>query len=548
MGSTHRRSNAPALRPKRSVAGRAFAAVAFSALLVVSVSCSSSSGSGDSQNTNSNTGGTQNSADTSGAKRGGTLTAAQVSISSNLAPTQTAPTWQGAGLTAGAIYGYLAYFDMDSSEVKLQFLKSMEPSEDFKTWTLTLHPGIKFSDGTPLDAAAVKYTMDMKADPNNGDAQTKVVASWTTKVVDETSLTVTLPDPDANFPAVISQVVPWVGSPTAWKKAGDAFGTRPVGAGPFKIESWTQNSQMTLERNPYYKEFAPGQPYLDKIIVKVTTQPSQEIAALKSGEAKAGWLQGQDQFKGAEAAGTKVVSYQAGGGQRVVFNTARAPFNDLRARQAVTYAMNAEQLAGVWLAPGTRAQTNLFPDSSPYYDKKYDFPKTDTAKAKKLFEELQADGVDMNIKFITTSSYPQLGAYVQATLNKYPGVHVDVGLPIVAEWINQAKAGQFDMTSYGMYFATPWPTMKDFLTPNGGNNYGKFNDPQVNKAVDTISRTDDPAVLKENYQIIAKQVATQLPFFPAQAADLGFAAAKDVHGVKVIQNGALPLPALLWMD
>lgn len=479
-------------------------------------------------------------------KTGGTFTVSQLSIPGTLSPLTSTVSNTSYSTQASAIYGFLGYIDGDTGKVVLQFLKSITPSADLKTWTLVLHPNIKFSDGTPFNAAAIEYNLKKLGDPAGGATNYKDIGTWTEQVVDDLTLKITLPRPEGQFPVRMTQYFPFIGSPTAWDKEGDKFATQPVGAGSFMLQSWTQNVQMVLVRNPYYKDFAPGQPYLDKLVLTVTNSQSQFMASLSSGQSDGGFLQGQAQFDQVKAFGMNVVTAPAvwGGGNRIVFNMSKAPTNNLKVRQAVSYALNRAEFAQVW-SPGTSTFTNLFPTTSPYYDKSLDFLTQDTTKAKQLFTEAAAAGANLTFTFLCPDSYPQLGAYMQATLEKYPGVKVKLALENQSQYLKDVTAGNFDLATYGMYYPNPWPTVQQFFATDGGLNLGHWSDPKVDAAVLAISGSTDPNVLKTNYQTIATEINEQLPFFGVQATQLGHAFAKKFQGAKVVQTGAVPLPALL---
>ena len=486
-------------------------------------------------------------ADAATPKHGGTLNVAATSMQSNMSPTQIGVGYEDAGTTAAAIYGYLAYLTPKDGSVHLQFLRSITPSKGDKVWTLVLHSGIQFSDGTPLNAAAIRYTLQQMSSPNSGDPNFKIIETWREQVVNATTLKITLPQADSGFPAEVTQYFPWIGSPTAWQKAGINFGTNPVGAGPFKLQSWTQNAQMTLVPNPYYKNFAPGQPYLDKIVVNEASQPSQLISALQSGQDQAAWLQGRTQFNDAKAAGMNVQEVLASGGEYLLFNTAKPPFNNLLARKAVSDALNHQQLASVW-SPGTTPFMNLFAPSSPYYNKANNFSGTNTAEAMKLFSQLHSQGVNMNFSFVTVTTYAASADYLQATLDKYPGVHVTPQLENISQYIADAKDGNFGIFAFGLNFANPWPSVPSTFGPTGGANFGHWVDPKVTQALNKISHSESPAVLKKNYNIIAKEMATQEPIYPAQDSELAYATTKSVQNVQTIEYGATPLVAQMWLS
>ena len=469
------------------------------------------------------------------------------SLPSNMAPTSATVSEEDDSATMGAIYGYLGYINDKTGAVELSFLKSMTPSNGDRTWTLTLHPGIRFSDGTPFNAAAIAYTIAQQANPNNGYVNYAQERTWKTHVVNATTMTITLPTRDAQFPAEMTQDFPYISSPTAWRKEGTGFQTRPVGAGPFKLQSWTQNDQLTVVPNPYYSRFAPGQPYLSKVVFTLVNQsgPNELIATVQSGTDNAAWLEGSSEFSKARAAGFNVEPTVSSGGEYLLFNTAKAPFNNVLAREAVSYALSSTELAALW-SPGTPPFNNLFSTTSPYYDSKYNFVSPNAAKATALFKKLQAQGVKMNFTFVTVSAFSQSADYVQATLDKYPGVHVSLALDNIDSYLQAATSGNFGLYAYGIDFANPWPALQQVFAANGAQNFGKWNDPVVQKALDVLATTQSPALEKKEYLAISKEVATQYPFFASQGAVLAYATEKSFQNVKTIEFGATPLLAQIW--
>jgi len=482
-------------------------------------------------------------------QHGGTLNFLTASLQSNLAPTQTGPAEEDASVTGGAIYGYLGYLNDKTGAVELQFLKSITPAKGNKTWTLVLHPGIKFSDGTPLDASAIAYTIQQQSNPNSGDSNFATEKTWKTQVVNATTLKITLPTGDAQFPAEMTQDFPYIGSPTAWKKEGANFATKPVGAGPYMLQSWTQNDQLTEVPNPYYKNFAPGEPYISKLVFTLANQQSrsQYISGMDSHQYQMGWLEGTKEFNEIRQSGYTVQGLTSSGGEFLLFNAAKAPFNNVLARRAVSDALNHQELASIW-SPGTAPFTNFYSPSSPYYNKANNFGGQNPAEAAKLFAQLHKEGVNLNMDFVTVTGFANTAAYLQSTLDKYPGVHVTASLDNINSYIQSARAGDFSIFAFGVNFVNPWPSVFNAFAKTGSGNFGKWNDPATQKAVSIISQTRNPATLKKEYNIIANRVATQDPFFASQGSQLGLAWAKNVHNVQSVEFGVTPLMGQAWMS
>jgi peptide/nickel transport system substrate-binding protein len=222
-------------------------------------------------------------------------------------------------------------------------------SADAKTVTITLRQGVKFTDGTPFNAAAVIYNWNRDFGPlaqKAGIAPPWVVARTNPKVPNSTpvagSFAVTGPytvvvhqnAPNAAFIDQLFDTIPiWIGSPTAIAKMGEqAFAKNPVGAGPFEVVSNVYSNQLVVKKNPSY--WNPSQPYLDQITFKTVGNDEAALEAMQAGEAEVTGIgtpalvsQAKQKFQVLEQPGTSPYDLQ--------LNTAIAPFNNPKARQAI---------------------------------------------------------------------------------------------------------------------------------------------------------------------------------------------------------------------
>ncbi|BCB76615.1 hypothetical protein Pflav_030250 [Phytohabitans flavus] len=320
-------------------------------------------------------------------KKGGALTMVVASVGSSFDPAiQQLNAFTESG-PMSAIYGATLYQLAGDPKVRPGFVKSFTPSPDFKSWTAVLNPDIKFSDGTPFDAAAIAYNIERSADPATGSIFRLVAQGMKTTVVDPLTLKIDLEAADAQFDKQFMIAFGCIGSPTAMKALGTEFRTKPVGAGPFKLRSLTPGQSMEVERNPYYSSFAKDQPYLDSVTFQAVGSYPQQIAALQNGSAQVMFASGQQIIDQLKTSGLNNYSFQSIGGGSYLFNTRKAPFDDPAAREAVVLALNRATAANVF-APGTPPVTNFFPDSNPFHDNKNDYVAQNKERAQQLFDEL----------------------------------------------------------------------------------------------------------------------------------------------------------------
>src|SRR5215813_13348787 len=173
-------------------------------------------------------------------KAGGTLTVGRELDIPGFEPLKVG-VYDTAALTASsAIFETLTYLD-DNGKPQPRLALSWEPSEDFKIWTFKLRPGVKFSDGTPFNAAAYKENFDRQKDPaNKCRCAFYIAAIKSVEAPDELTVVYNLSDPSVNYPTLVSYATQnnAVHSPTAWKTKGDEYNRNPVGTGPYILKSW----------------------------------------------------------------------------------------------------------------------------------------------------------------------------------------------------------------------------------------------------------------------------------------------------------------------
>jgi 4-phytase/acid phosphatase/peptide/nickel transport system substrate-binding protein len=196
-----------------------------------------------------------------------------------------------AALTAAALlFDTLTYLD-DKGEAQPKLALSWSHSDDFKIWTFKLRPGVRFHDGTPFNAQAVKENFDRQKDPANKCRCAFYIAGINNvQALDELTVVYNLNDPAVNCPAVIfgyPNQNAALHSPTAWKTKGDDYNRNPIGTGPYVLKSWTAGDRMILEKNPDYWD--KDKIYLDRIILKPLPDAQSRFASLQSGEADIIW-------------------------------------------------------------------------------------------------------------------------------------------------------------------------------------------------------------------------------------------------------------------
>ena len=253
---------------------RCLAAVVL-ALCLSAAACGDDSGSATENDSDDST-----EAGTSG---GGEVTIVQFAEPTGLDPIRMPGYASGDGPIAFSLYDTLMRWDDESGRVVPQLAQSLA-TDDHTTWTLTLRQGVTFTDGTPLDAAAVMFNLQRMKDTPTALSIGQASLIEAMEVVSADVLELTLVSPLPHFDVNFTKGLGYIASPAAIEQHGDDYGNNPVGAGPFMVGEWTRGDHLTLVRNPNYWN-APL-PKLDSITFRAIPDNAQRVNVLKTGEAQ----------------------------------------------------------------------------------------------------------------------------------------------------------------------------------------------------------------------------------------------------------------------
>jgi peptide/nickel transport system substrate-binding protein len=222
-------------------------------------------------------------------------------------------------------------------------------STDGLKYVFTIKQGVKFTDGTPLNAAAVKANLDRVVDPKTGSSTDGgYIAPFyaDSKVLSPYVLEVDLKQADTALLDVLAQGYIGIESPAGFARGETKNCADPIGTGPFKIQSYTPNQQVVLVRNQHYNTAPPGSAhqgpaYLSKIIWKIVPDGTVRNAALLKKQADVIYYPPSENWKSDEASGVQIFTHERPGSPNgITFNVTAAPLNELAVRQAVIYASN----------------------------------------------------------------------------------------------------------------------------------------------------------------------------------------------------------------
>ena len=451
------------------------------------------------------------------------------------------------GVIGNAIFGTLLVNDPASGEIEPSLASAFTTADGGATFQLTLRPGLVFSDGTPLDAAAVKAEWDRMRDPATGSvyqADASLVAS--TEVVDATTLKVTMATAVPNFAySVITTSLNWIPSPAALAKGPQAFDAAPVGAGPYTLKEWRRQDAMDLVKNPKYWD-AP-RPYLDTLTIKPAIDAAQRLNTVVSGGADVAVETSWQNLKKAADQGLPSDVLPLSGGNYVALNTRRAPFDDPRAREAVVDAIDQQALNVSSFNGTAQLVDTLFAGTSPLHtDQPASAP--DKARAQQLFDQLAAEGKPVAFTFTSTSSTESKAQAeaIQAQLSAYKNVSMQIKTVEYAQIPALQNTHDFDATVTSAAFLDPDPRLWTAFSGKSKVNMSGIDDPQLNDALDKGRAATDVAERKSAYQVVQDRLVALHPLLWLTRFASGAVSAKDVGGLTQYGFGSLR-PELLWV-
>ncbi|WP_248463948.1 glutathione ABC transporter substrate-binding protein GsiB [Pectobacterium versatile] len=286
---------------------------------------------------------------------------------------------------AKSFYQGLFGFDKDMKLVNV-LADSYDASPDGLTYTVKLHPGVKFHDGSAFNAAAVKVNLDRASNPDNRLKRYNLFKMIDkTEVVDDLTVKITLKTPFSAFVNNLAHPAAVMISPAALKQYGKEIGFHPVGTGPYRFVAWNQTDFVKVEKfNGYWKA---GLPKLDSITWRPVVDNNTRAALLQTGEAQFAYPIPFEQAKVLEKNDKLALVASPSILHRYIsMNVTQKPFDNPKVRQALNYAINKEALIKVAFSGYATPAEGPLPSSIDYSVKYHPWPY-DPAKARELLKE-----------------------------------------------------------------------------------------------------------------------------------------------------------------
>jgi peptide/nickel transport system substrate-binding protein len=389
-------------------------------------------------------------------------------------------------------------------------------SDDGKALTLTLRDGVKFQDGEPFNADAVRVNIERyrSAPESNRKGELKPVTA--VEVVDPKTVRIVLSQPYAPLIAVLSDRAGMMASPKALERLGKDFATAPVCAGPFRFVQRVPQDRMVLDRFPGY--WNAGAIQLDHIVFRPIADSTVRLVNLQTGQLDMlEELAPSDAAKVEKDAKLKLQGVTSLGYEAIDINLAHGAAadnplaKDPRVRAALEAAIDRNALNKVVMdgrfVPDNQAEL----PSSPYFNKDFPVPARDVAKAKALLKQAGLDRVTFSLRTLNTPSDTQIGEVLQSM-----AAEAGIDIKLVAGETN-ANIQAMNAGDYQAHLVI-WSGRSDpdfnivqFLACDGFQNWGKYCNPKFDEALNRGRAATELAQRAAAYHEAASIYLTERP-------------------------------------
>jgi peptide/nickel transport system substrate-binding protein len=464
-------------------------------------------------------------------KQGGQLTIADYGEPRSLDPTVTYANGATGGSAMAAIYDELVRYDYTTQKYVPELAESLT-SPDNTVWTLKLRDGVTFTNGQPLDAAAVLASLKYYESKYGFQSNLLLANVASTATPDSSTVVFTLRSPWSGFPNMLAQGPGMIMAPAAYANP-KAF--KPIGAGPFTYGSYAPGESLVLNANP---DYVGGKPYLDslKFVWIGGTDDQAKVDALKSGTADTAYLRDPEVITKERKAKADGMMFGIGMADDVWINTRSGhPGSDLLVRQAITNAIDVDSYVDR-VSNGTGLATKgLFGAGSAWYTAAT--AQYDTTKAKDLLKQAEAKGFDGKIGF-TYSASPaaQTGAVMIKAMLEAVGFKVTlVPLRSVADQVQKLYVDHdFDLAvaATSLPDVDPYSRLASTFAAQSPSNLAGWSSPDMDKLLAELQAKDSPAEGKSVMAQIQQLFQDQVPGINIDAGGVYQVWNSDVHGVE----------------
>ncbi|WP_198410283.1 ABC transporter substrate-binding protein [Microlunatus flavus] len=455
-------------------------------------------------------------------------------------------------------------YDIDASGTVVPQLASALPTitDGGRTVTIPVRDGVKFADGTDLDAEAVRTTFERNLTLKTSARKSELGPISSVEAKDARTVVVRYETPFAPLTAALADRAGMIMSPKALDALGDKFSEHPTCVGPFSFVARVPQTSITVRRDPLY--YAADQVHLDTVTYRIMADANIRAANLRSGDIQvADSISTQDVDALVKERDVGVLQTSSLGYQAMTINLGNTDgageppkqidtplARDPRVRLALAYAVDRDALVNSvfnnWYSPAC----SPIPPTSPYASPAGEAcVPHDPAKAREL---LQQAGVQIpfpiTVKTSNTAESLRFAAALQAALEP-GGFALQIEPVEYSTLLDQQSAGDFDAILLGWSGRIdPHGNMNSFLVSGGGNNYAGYSNQTVDDTMAEAARSTDTAERAELYGKVMTQVREDNPIIYLYRVRNLAAYTRDTGGVEIFPDGVVRLSRAAFLQ
>jgi peptide/nickel transport system substrate-binding protein len=405
---------------------------------------------------------------------------------------------------------------------------------DNVTYTFTLRDGLKFSDGSPLRASDVKFSLERLRDTKESVMKDMYKVITKIDTPDDKTVVITTDKPSAPLLSTLAMFAAAVVPESVVKAEGEEFATKPIGAGAFTLKNWAHGDKVELVKNPNYWEASRVK--LDGVEWYYVPDDNTRMLKLKAGEVDAAIFVPFNMM--AELAKDPNIEVHPDPSSREDFltiNQARKPFDDVKVRTAICQAIDREAIVKAVLFGNGKVANSFIPAGALYYNPDNPTCKYDPDAAKKLL----ADAGQSNLSFkllinAGDSVNDQISVLIKNDLAKV-GVNIDIEKQEAGQQWDTAVAGEYDATIFYWTNDIIDPDEKATFSLAGKDDVNRsfftnYNNPRVIELISQGRAEMDPAKRTAIYNEIQKTASEEVNWIDLYYSPFRNASRKNVKG------------------
>lgn len=421
------------------------------------------------------------------------------------------------------VYETLINLNVDTLEIEPSLAESWDvvsPTE----YVFHLRKGIKFHDGSDLDAADVKYTLERAASMPKSASMVSGIKS--VDIMDDYTVKIILSAPSAvflnNLTNSLTYIIP--------ENSGDAIADNPIGTGPYKFTEWLVDNKITLTR---FDDYWNGPKPTKLITIRIIPEHASRIIALEAGDIDVAHnLQGTNYTSLIGNDDVVLLENNSVTVEYMGFNMSKAPFDDIHVRRAVSYAINKQAyIDGIFNGQYKPARSFIVEGALGYNDEvvtcEYDFEKAKEELAKSKYPD--------GFKFTCYSTKSRSG-YAQMIQYDLSQIGIDMTFEVVSSVQPFLAGGYTGAFITGMTNGAMDPdAVYNYLHSStiGSGNYFFYNNTRVDEILDSARIELDPAKRASAYKEMQQIIADDIPMVPLHNINVVVGVGKNVRGIKV---------------